>query len=59
MKTAEPALVALLESGEPFVMWEVYTITLLDGSVIEWATTELPAVGLPAGDAGAPAALTG
>lgn len=59
MKTAAAPLIALLESGEPFVMWEVYTITLLDGTVIEWATTELPHAGLPANAAGTPETLTG
>lgn len=48
MKAADPALIALLDSGDPFVMWEVYTITLADGTVLTWSTTELPPEGLPA-----------
>lgn len=47
MKAADPALVALLESREPFVAWEVYTFTLADGSVVEWASVEVPGQTLP------------
>lgn len=36
MKTASPALVSLLANSNEFVMWGVFTFTLIDGSVISW-----------------------
>lgn len=59
MKAADPALVALLDSGDPFVMWEVYTVTLVDGTIITWVSGDVAQqIGVTvAGET--PAALTG
>lgn len=37
MKTLTPALKAHLESGGPFIMADLYTITLTNGTVLRWA----------------------
>jgi uncharacterized phage protein (TIGR02218 family) len=34
MKAASPALIALLESSDQFIMADLYTITLVGGSVL-------------------------
>src|SRR5271166_5204409 len=38
MKTASPALIALLSSTDQFIMADLYTITLLGGSVLRYST---------------------
>lgn len=59
MKAADPALVALLDSGDPFVMWEVYTVTLVDGTVITWVSGDVAQQTGVAVAGETPAALTG
>ena len=47
MKAASPALIALLSSGDQFIMADLYTITLVGGSVLRYsaAPTALSANG--------------
>lgn len=62
MKSATADLIALFADGREFVMWEVVTVTLADGTVMAWTNGDV------AGSAGAapssvagetPVALTG
>lgn len=41
MKTASADLIALLASANHLVMWEVYTITLVDGTVLTWVNGDV------------------
>lgn len=41
MKTASADLVDLLANANAFVMWETYTITLVDGSTIIWTSGDV------------------
>ena len=41
MKPASAGLIALLADSNTFVMWEVYTITLVDGTVITWTSNDV------------------
>lgn len=41
MKTASAGLIALLASANHFVMWEVFTITLVDGTVLTWTSGDV------------------
>lgn len=36
MKAASADLIALLADSNVLVMWEVYTVTLVDGTVLTW-----------------------
>src|ERR1700730_11436048 len=49
MKAASAAMIALLGSSEQFIMADLYTITLVGGSVLRYsaAPTELTANGYP------------
>ena len=47
MKAASADLIALLAGSNEFVMWEVYTVTLVDGTVLTWTNGDV------AGSAGA------
>lgn len=40
MKTAAAALIALLANQNQYVIWETYTITLADGSVLTYSTRD-------------------
>lgn len=42
MKSASPALVALLNSGLDFVMADLWTITLSGGAVLRWSGVDIP-----------------
>lgn len=37
MKSASPALIALLNAGGPYIFSDLYTITLIDGTVLRYA----------------------
>lgn len=41
MKAASADLIDLLANANAFVMWEVYTITLVDGSVLIWTNGDV------------------
>lgn len=54
MKNATPALIAFLAAAKQFVMWETYTFTLADGTVIEYSTRDEDAPPLPVAPPPAP-----
>ncbi len=41
MKPADPDLIDLLANSNTLVMWEVYTITLADGTVLTWTSNDV------------------
>lgn len=41
MKAASPALIALLNSGEDFVMADLWTLTLRGGAVVRWSGADI------------------
>jgi uncharacterized phage protein (TIGR02218 family) len=41
MKTASPALIAYLNSGQEFIMTELYTITLIGGTVMRYCDADI------------------
>lgn len=42
MKAAGGNLIALLATAKELVMWEVFTITLADGTVLTYTAGDLP-----------------
>lgn len=60
MKTASAGLIALFATAREFVMWEVYTITLVDGTVLIWTTGDVAGTAGPSNVSGeTPVVLTG
>ena len=60
MKAASAGLIALLANANHLVMWEVYTITLVDGTVLTWTCGDVAGVVGPSSVGTEPAAnLTG
>lgn len=60
MKTASAGLINLLANSNEFCMWEVYTITLADGSVMTWTSAEVAGTAGPSSVSGeTPVVLTG
>lgn len=47
MKQAADALIALLAGTNQYVMWEQYTVTLSDGSVLTWNSGDQPTEACP------------
>lgn len=59
MLSASPALLALLNGASNYLMADLYTFTLADGTILRWASSDLPVVVSPnvfaaAGKSGAP-----
>lgn len=44
MKSASAGLIALLASSNELCMWEIYTITLVDGTVLTWTDGDVAGV---------------
>jgi len=42
MKTASPALIALLNSSEQFIMADLFTISLISGGVYRYTSADIP-----------------
>ena len=60
MKAASADLIALLANANRIVMWEVYTITLVDGTVLTWINGDVAGTVGPSSVAAEPTAnLTG
>lgn len=47
MKEASESLIAFLESGKAMVMWDTFTFTLADGTVLTYSTRDQDAPALP------------
>lgn len=60
MKAASADLINLLANARSLVMWEVYTITLVDGTVLTWTNGDVAGVVGPSSVGAEPTAnLTG
>lgn len=59
MKTASAGLITLLATARQFVMWEVYTITLVDGTVLTWTQGDVAGAAARSTTTGNAVTLTG